>query len=148
MDIQTYQITSIYQALTANNSCLEINIFEDIQISTYKYTHFCPAGNHPGTLNGVKSSRPMWQLGTDNLTNETTRPLWQLDLKNTQPTRQLNPRDNSTLVTTRPSWQFDPRDHSTSCDNSTRTTRPNLSLYFPRKKLVHALLYGRALVEL
>ena len=80
----------------------------------------CIAVHTTNLLYGVKSSRPMWQLDTeqldpwDNLTLVTTRPSWQLDLKQkTRPTRQLDPRDNSTLVTTRPSWQLDPRDNST-----------------------------------
>ena len=79
---------------------------------------------------GVKSSWPMWQLDTRQLD-----PRDNSTLVTTQPKKKLDPRDNSTLVTTRPSWQLDPRktrptrqldprDNSTSCDNSTRTTRP------------------------
>ena len=62
---------------------------------------------------GVKSSRPMWQLETDNSTHETTRPLWQLRLKISRPTRQLDLRDNSTHK------KINPRDSSTH-----ETTRP------------------------
>ena len=53
-------------------------------------------------VKGVKSSRPMWQLNTDNSTHETTRPMRQLDPCDNSTFKKIYPRDNSTLVTTRP----------------------------------------------
>ena len=71
--------------LTAESMSIIINIGVAFQ-----------AMNILNSVNGVKSSRPMWQLDTDNSTLVTIRPLWQLDLRKTRPTRQLDPCDNST----------------------------------------------------